>query len=113
MIVDTNGCTTFDDVTVLVGSNPSRFINQVNLITPNGDGQNDVLYFGNLAKYGPNTLKIFNRWGNVVYDRVNYQDGDDRFDGTYKGKELPAGTYYYILSFRGEDIKQTLTIVRD
>ncbi len=114
MIIDANGCTTFDDVVVQVGANPTQFVKRVNLITPNGDGQNDQLYFGDIGKFGPNTLRVFNRWGSIVYERVNYQKDNNRFDGTYKGKELPAGTYYYVLAFRnGEEIKQTLAIVRE
>lgn len=113
MIVDENECTTFDAVKVFVGSDPSLFVPKINLITPNGDGKNDVLEFGTLDKYGPNSIKVFNRWGNTVYDRINYQSDDERFDGTFKGKPLPAGTYYYVLSFRDDHIKQTLAIVRD
>lgn len=114
MIVDENNCTTFDTVTVLVGTEPLRFIKHINMITPNGDGNNDILEFKNILKYGTNTLKVFNRWGDVLYDRVDYQFDEERFDGTYKGELLPAGTYYYVLSFRNEQhLKQTLTIVRD
>ena len=113
MIVDENNCTTFDEVTVLVASNPLSFIKYINIITPNGDGDNDVLDFGDIGKYGTNTLKVFNRWGSLVYEKLDYQKGDERFDGNFKGEPLPAGTYYYVLSFRDETLKQTLTIIRD
>jgi gliding motility-associated-like protein len=83
------------------------------MITPNGDGKNDILEFQGASKFGQNTLKIYNRWGDLVYQKLNYQLDDERFDGTRNGSPLPAANYYYILSFRSGEIKQTLTIVRD
>ncbi len=66
-----------------------------------------------IEKFGINTLKVYNRWGDLVYQKINYQKDDDRFDGTRKGKPLPAGNYYYVLSFREKEYKQTLTILRE
>lgn len=111
-ITDFQGCTVRDTMIVLVANNPEEAITAVNMITPNGDEKNDVLYFPNIGKFGQNSLKIFNRWGNVVYQKVNYQSDEERFDGTYNGRELPPGTYYYMLSFRTGEIKQKLTILR-
>jgi len=112
MITDVNGCENLDTVQVLVANNPLDIL-AINLITPNGDGKNDVLEFGNISKYGVNSLKVYNRWGDLIYNKVNYQDDEERFDGTYKGKELPAGNYFYVLAFRDGEIKQTLTILRE
>lgn len=112
-ILDNNDCVLTDTVFVAVASNPVDFIKAINTITPNGDGQNDLLDFDAINKFGPNRLTIFNRWGDIVYEKVNYQRDGDRFDATKNGKKLPAGTYYYVLSFvGGEEIKQTLLIVR-
>lgn len=44
-----------------------------NIITPDGDGVNDVLVIGNINPQRINTLKIFNRWGKKVYDFTNYK----------------------------------------
>ncbi len=112
MITDANGCVNTDTVQVLVANDPLDIL-AINLITPNGDGKNDVLEFGNISKYGVNSLKIYNRWGDLIYNKVNYQRDDERFDGTYKGKNLPAGNYFYVLAFRTGEIKQTLTILRE
>ncbi|PHN07411.1 T9SS type B sorting domain-containing protein [Flavilitoribacter nigricans] len=111
-ITDFQGCVVRDSVLVLVANDPEGAITAVNMITPNGDEKNDVLYFPNISKFGQNSLKVFNRWGNVIYQKVNYQSDDERFDGTYNGQQLPAGTYYYLLSFRSGEIKQKLTILR-
>lgn len=112
LITDANGCENLDTIQVLVANNPLDIL-AINLITPNGDGKNDVLEFGSISKYGVNSLKIYNRWGDLIYNKVNYQDDDERFDGTYKGKDLPAGNYFYVLAFRTGEIKQTLTILRE
>lgn len=112
-IKDVNGCVTLDSVWVMVSDDPAASIVAVNMLTPNGDGKNDVLEFQGANKFGQNTLKIYNRWGGLVYQKVNYQLDDERFDGTKNGEPLPAANYYYILSFRSGEIKQTLTIVRD
>ncbi len=113
IITDENGCVIQDSVIVLVGSDPLTSIKGINLITPNGDEKNDVLEFGSLHKFGENSLKVYNRWGDLVYQKVNYQSDDERFEGTSKGQPLPAGNYYYVLAFRSGEIKQKLTILRD
>lgn len=112
-IMDQNGCFTLDSVLVMISDDPVSSIRAINMITPNGDGKNDVLEFQGASKFGQNTLKIYNRWGDLVYQKVNYQIDDERFDGTRNGSPLPAANYYYVLSFRSGEIKQTLTIVRD
>lgn len=110
-ITDANGCEKLDTVNVAVVI-PLDIL-AVNLITPNGDGKNETLYFGDIAKYGFNELKVYNRWGDLLYQKQNYQSDNERFDGTYKGKLLPTGTYFYVLSFGNGEIKQTLTILRE
>jgi gliding motility-associated-like protein len=112
LIVDVNGCETLLDVPVSVLDGVPDIL-LVNVITPNGDGKNDLLEFRDLEKFINNSLKVYNRWGDLIYQKLGYQTDSERFDGTYKGKPLPAGNYFYILSFAETDFKQTLTIVRD
>ena len=111
VITDINGCVTADAVTVLVANDPVSSITPYNLITPNGDGLNDVLDFGMVGKFGTNSLKVYNRWGDLVYQKLNYGSDEERFDGLYKGQRLPAGNYFYVLAFRQGELKQTLTII--
>ncbi|MFN6397603.1 MAG: gliding motility-associated C-terminal domain-containing protein, partial [Bacteroidota bacterium] len=59
-------------------------------------------------------VNVFNRYGNVVYKNDNYQN---TWDGTYNGKPVPDGTYYYVIDYRlinGESIvmRGDLTIIR-
>ena len=72
------------------------------IFTPNGDGKNDGFEIKNIDLYPNNKLKIFNRWGNLVYQKDKY---DNEFEGYANtgdqvGKnKLPAGTYYVILDY--------------
>jgi len=109
-ITDVNGCQYEDDVKVCVKEDTFR---PVSIITPNGDGKNDVLRFGGLADFPDNTLRIFNRWGNLVFEAEGYQVRGNLFEGMRGGERLPADTYYYILTFDGKIVKSSLTIVWD
>lgn len=112
VMTDENGCSITDSVFIEVLDNELG-LPRISLITPNGDGKNDVLFFPKAEKYGNNVLRVYNRWGNIVYQKINYQRDEERFDGTYQGKPLPDGNYYYVLAFREKTIKQTLTILRN
>lgn len=112
LIEDINGCLTRDEVVVSTAENPAETIVAINTITPNNDGDNDVLDFGDIEKFGSNSLRVYSRWGRLVYNKVDYQADDERFGGDFAGEALPAGTYYYVLEFRTGTIKQSLLIVR-
>ena len=64
-------------------------------MSPNRDGQNDIFYISEIEKFPNSELRIFNRWGNLVYQTTNYQND---WTGTWKNnQELPDGTYFYQL----------------
>ncbi len=65
------------------------------VFTPNGDGTNDVWELKGLAAYPRAELRVYDRWGTLVY-RAARPDAP-LFDGTLRGDALPAGTYAYIL----------------
>lgn len=68
--------------------------------SPNNDGVNDVFVIENLEQYPLNSILIFNRWGNKLYEGKPYMnDWDGRsYHGINAGEgELPNGTYFYIL----------------
>jgi gliding motility-associated-like protein len=64
-----------------------------NIITPSGDGMNDALIIPCAEEFPGSELVVFNRWGDEIFRTDNYQND---WEGTYKGKELPVGTYFYI-----------------
>ena len=79
-----------------------------NEFSPNGDGVNDFLIINCIESYPNNTLRIYNRWGNIVYEKRGY---NNEFEGISNGRatvnvseKLPVGTYYYVLDLgNGEE----------
>lgn len=81
-------------------------------ISPNQDGQNDVLIIDNIEHYPDNKLQVFNRYGNIVFEKEGYNND---WDGTvsnnknpifnYSGSALPSGTYFYILDLGVEELE--------
>lgn len=81
------------------------------LLTPNGDGFNDVLFFDSLDQFSNNSLRIFNRYGQLVYEVSQYEND---WGGTYKetNKILPDGTYYYVLGINNNTpVKGHITLL--
>jgi gliding motility-associated-like protein len=87
-------------ITTKVISVPDSDGSVPNVVTPNGDGKNDSFIIGI-----PNsTMKIYNRWGKLVFESPNYQND--------WGKGVVNGTYYYILiSPVGEECKGVVTVL--
>ena len=97
-IEDINNCIdTFD----IVMSN-SRFCATPipsEVITPNGDGNNDTWTITYINDYPENEVFIFDRWGQRVYYKEGY-DNSDGWDVTYIGLDMPVSTYYYVLKIK-------------
>lgn len=70
-----------------------------NILTPNGDGFNDTWNIFHIDNIGPCQVSIYNRGGTEVFVSSDYRNS---WDGTYKGKPLPEGTYYYIIKCADE-----------
>ncbi len=101
-----------------------------NVITPNGDGINDVWAIGNLNttinpedpdKYRTNELYIYDRWGKRVFHAKNYdtfaRDGEVTLgENPFTGENLSDGVYYYTFYYKGKaktvQYHGSLTIVR-
>lgn len=111
-VTDSNHCTTFDTVTVEVEPECGKIF-VPDAFSPNGDGQNDVLYVRN------NCIKtfdfiVFDRWGNKVFESTNPAIG---WDGNYNGKPMNTGSYVYYVSVLTIDNKEisakgNVTLVR-
>lgn len=80
-----------------------------NALTPNGDGVNDyfLIDIPDDGSVWDLNVMVFNRWGVKVFESNNYGVGNDVFDGFSSGrltidgnKQLPSGTYYYILNYQ-------------
>lgn len=86
--------------------------------TPDGDGDNDLWEIVGLdAQFPLNQVKVYNRWGDLIYTSVEGNYALSPWDGTYNDKKLPVGSYYFILekSTDGsiEPINGTVSILRE
>jgi len=114
-VYDNLGC--YDSTIVWVTiDNVTQEISKLipNIISPNGDGYNDVwkLTFIQLL-YPDATVEIFNNWGQQIFSSQGYLEP---WDGTYEGKDVPDGNYYYIINLNsnGDDqiFKGALLVLR-
>lgn len=112
LMTDTNGCKLIDEVNVCVYADASEVLQLVTAITPNGDNMNDELTFKGLDLFKENYLTIYNRWGDIIYEKANYQRDQERFSGLLGTDLVPAGTYYYVLTIDGITVKNALVIIR-
>jgi gliding motility-associated-like protein len=62
--------------------------------TPNGDGTNDTWVIDYIYLFPECEVEVYNRWGELLFRSVGY---NTPWDGRYDGKDLPVGTYYYII----------------
>lgn len=94
-----NGCVAYDSVRLAVV--PPGVPPMPNAFSPNGDGANDVYgpYFPPSLQgaYTIVTMRIYNRWGQLVYN------GNGYWDGTFSGSLQPADTYFYYVTISGPD----------
>jgi len=89
LVQDVTGCTAAASVNIFVIVDKQLYI--PNLFSPNSDGANDMFQiFSDAVKLF--SMKIFNRWGEKVFESNDYKQG---WDGYYKGELAPAGNYIY------------------
>lgn len=91
LVTATGGCQKTDEVIITLLKAPVI----PNTFTPNGDGTHDFWTIEHLESYPDCKIKVFSRDGQAVYESYGYKSPG--WDGKYKGKGLPFGTYYYII----------------
>jgi gliding motility-associated-like protein len=94
--IDSNGCKNIGNVQVVVICKDANvFI--PNTFSPNGDGSNDKFYIRGRGLDRVKSLRIFNRWGEVVFEQTNFPVNDPVYgwDGKYKGHEAVPDVYVY------------------
>ncbi len=88
-----NGCVESDSVRIEVIEDITVF----NAFSPNnGDDINQYFEIENASRFPQMLVEVYTRWGSRVFSSIGYSD-DKRWDGTSKGKDVPIGTYYYII----------------
>ncbi len=98
MFVTTSGCDSLVTLELIV-QDCQALLEISNICTPNNDGSNDTWKVSDLNQIKGCTVKIFNRWGQLVYETTDYQND---WEGTKDGEILPDGVYYYAITC-GED----------
>ena len=90
-LTDAFGCAATD--TLIIGAEKIRDVWMPNVLTPNGDGVNDVLYLQGRANASFKNFKVFDRWGQEVFFR-NSGEINQEMDG-WMGKNVEVGVYYW------------------
>lgn len=120
LIVSNNVCSdTLDFIQPLKDLNTFFKIHDVNVFTPNGDGENEC-FSPALQNLPPpddknfircTSLHIFNRWGFKVFESIETEDGC--WDGkNQQGSDLPEGTYLFLFEGQGQKLEGTVLLVR-
>lgn len=106
-----NGCTLSDQVTIFTQESllfPTTF-------SPNDDGANDKWEIGAIDLYPDCFVRIFNRWGQEIYQSTGYSK-EKAWDGTNSnGSPLAEGVYFYVVDLRDEEKQQfkgSITLIR-
>jgi gliding motility-associated-like protein len=106
-VTDARGCVTEDQINIKA----LEPLNVPNTFTPNGDQINDLWNIPALNKYPGAVVDVYTRDGHQVFHSDGYGIS---WDGTYNGKPVPVGVYYYVIDTKYQDIKVSgpLTIIR-
>lgn len=93
-VTDSVGCT--DSYTKILKVAPNCYIAVPSAFTPNGDGLNDYLYPLNAYTATNLVFRVFNRFGQVLFETT---DWTKKWDGTYQSYPQPSGTYIWTLDY--------------
>ncbi|HMR90957.1 MAG TPA: gliding motility-associated C-terminal domain-containing protein, partial [Chitinophagaceae bacterium] len=95
-VTDVWGCRNEGEITVVVVCNDRNFTIP-NTFSPNGDGVNEVFYPKGTGLIRIKSLVIFNRWGEMVFDKKDFAVNDPAagWNGMYKGQKASADVYVY------------------
>ena len=99
-VTDSKGCNDAYEVVLPLGE--LGCIKTIMTFTPNNDAVNDYWEIPCLASL-PHNVKVFNRWGQVVFISESY---DSKWDGTVNGVQLPDGGYFFVIEVTDPDNKE-------
>lgn len=99
-VIYEDGCINEANMEISVVDSPP--VSCTNLISANFDGINDAFIVRNIEYYPGNELWISDRSGKLIFNQKKHNNG---WNGTYNGRTLPAGTYYYLLELGNKTAK--------
>ncbi|MEK7254525.1 MAG: T9SS type B sorting domain-containing protein, partial [Bacteroidota bacterium] len=116
-VADPNDCPASDSIQINVELTKAVYV--PNVFTPNGDGINDGFYLFADGVAEVLLLRIFDRWGELVFEGANFPPNDERFswDGVFRGKPMNSQVFawYAIVGYvdgTTELLKGDLTLLR-
>ena len=108
-IRDGNDCEIMASIFVNQNCDPKIY----DTISPNGDDVNDIWVVPGIEDFPNNEVRIYNRWGEIIYEKNGY--ANDWSGTTTDGKKLSDGAYYYVLKYNDEEdtvVTGSVTIIR-
>jgi gliding motility-associated-like protein len=96
-VTDINGCKATQIIHI---TSHCDDIHIPNAFTPNGDGINDTWIISGLEGDVSTVVRVYNRYGTLIFQSKGYSIP---WDGTYNGKKVPTGTYYYIINAKANN----------
>jgi gliding motility-associated-like protein len=117
-VVDSNGCKAVSSIIVrVICVDKNYFI--PNTFSPNNDGQNDVFFPRGSGVDRIQSMRIFNRWGEIVFEKKNFPANSqaDGWNGMVRGKPAESDAYIYIIEVICDNgqiipIKGNVTLIR-
>ncbi|MDP4262188.1 MAG: PKD domain-containing protein [Bacteroidota bacterium] len=117
-IQDRYGCINQKDITVVVLCNKANFF-VPNTFSPNGDGQNEIFYPRGTGLFRIKSMLIFNRWGELVFEKKDFLPNDPSagWTGIFKGQKASADVYVYMIDILCDNntvipVKGSITLLR-
>lgn len=116
-VTDANNCTQLSENYVIMDPDGEACYTAVPIITPNGDGVNDVFYI-TCAGNNATSIDLYDRWGRVVYSDVAFNTSNSWEGLDNSGKQLTEGAYYWVLQVTFNNgssrlYKGTVTLLRE
>jgi gliding motility-associated-like protein len=112
------GCVSNSSIKVTVQCNEKNYF-MPNTFSPNNDGNNDIFYPRSVGVSRVQTMKLFNRWGQLVFEKKDFYSNDisSGWNGTIQGQPAPMDTYVYYIELICENskilpLKGNVTLIR-
>ena len=109
IVNQSSGCQDTASLSLFIDDAQAAGLFVPNAFTPNKDGKNDEFKLKSLLTCDNFNLKIFNRWGQQIFETNNIEFS---WDGNYNGTEVPAGVYYYLLEGSKGTSQGTISLLR-
>ena len=99
------GCTAQENITINVSCTNQDNLFIPNTFSPNADGMNDYFFPRGKGLLTIKSLRVFNRWGNIIYERFNFPANQQSYgwDGTYRGNSMQSDVYVFVVEIACEN----------